>query len=677
MQITCRLVAIAGLAVASVAVAQPTTFVDLGTVNVPTDPHSQEYLETSAIFDYENENFTVKWLKVTFTQPISGNDYVDVFSYTSDPSTPIVMAWYDNLGSLITFDDQDGTQAGGSGLSFGSTAERVPFNNPSSQGQDGTFAAGTYWIALVAGPVGSAATLGDSDWSVTTTASVPVGFGGDGTTYFETGAVAGNTSPVPSPANDDCSNALVVSENAGNTPAWTGSNFGASLDGVSPCYPSPSSGVITAKDIWFSYVPTVTGWVNVSAIAEGDTSNSAVLSLFGNGCGTIATRCSGGGFIDFGTGTRMALQVQQGVPVLFSLSQRGGYWGGTLTLNINALPAPCTLQTPAGAVTEPESCGDAINEGCGTLPIQFGTISPGQTVAGTIFSTVTSGDRDWYEFTLAQAARVTVTSQSQMPAEVALFSPEFQPGICFGPTPILLRNRNILNPCVVQTGNTIVEPGTYRVAITPLYRDGFSCGSGYNNYWISLATQPCDQPVVTVEPVDVVGCVGGNVTLSANFTSIDPINSYQWQYGVNLEGEPPELIYWNDLFDGEFSDVYSLAQVTGAGTPTLTITGVDAEMSEVVAFRLRATSCAGKNTRDALFTLQSPPACAPGCDTIDFNGNAVFPEDQDVIDFFNVLAGGECPTGTCSDIDFNNNGVFPEDQDVIDFFNVLAGGECP
>ena len=71
-------------------------------------------------------------------------------------------------------------------------------------------------------------------------------------------------------------------------------------------------------------------------------------------------------------------------------------------------------------------------------------------------------------------------------------------------------------------------------------------------------------------------------------------------------------------------------------------------------------------------------ASVPGtpCDTIDFNGNSVFPEDQDVIDFFTVLAGGECPTSTCNDIDFNNNGVFPEDQDVIDFFTVLAGGLC-
>jgi hypothetical protein len=65
-----------------------------------------------------------------------------------------------------------------------------------------------------------------------------------------------------------------------------------------------------------------------------------------------------------------------------------------------------------------------------------------------------------------------------------------------------------------------------------------------------------------------------------------------------------------------------------------------------------------------------------GCDSIDFNGNGVFPEDQDVIDFFTILAGGPCDTGTCGDIDFNNNGVFPEDQDVVDFFNVLAGGAC-
>ncbi|MFN5943892.1 MAG: hypothetical protein ACK46I_02310 [Phycisphaerae bacterium] len=69
------------------------------------------------------------------------------------------------------------------------------------------------------------------------------------------------------------------------------------------------------------------------------------------------------------------------------------------------------------------------------------------------------------------------------------------------------------------------------------------------------------------------------------------------------------------------------------------------------------------------------------CDLTDFNRNGIFPEDQDVVDFLTVLAGGDPDTCDvvlgCSDIDFNNNGVFPEERDIIDFFNVLAGGACP
>ncbi|HLP82891.1 MAG TPA: LamG-like jellyroll fold domain-containing protein [Phycisphaerales bacterium] len=76
------------------------------------------------------------------------------------------------------------------------------------------------------------------------------------------------------------------------------------------------------------------------------------------------------------------------------------------------------------------------------------------------------------------------------------------------------------------------------------------------------------------------------------------------------------------------------------------------------------------------FAGATSPDFGPGpCDSIDFNRNGVFPEDQDVTDFFTALAGDSC--STCADIDFNNNGVYPEDQDIIDFFTVLAGGACP
>jgi hypothetical protein len=73
------------------------------------------------------------------------------------------------------------------------------------------------------------------------------------------------------------------------------------------------------------------------------------------------------------------------------------------------------------------------------------------------------------------------------------------------------------------------------------------------------------------------------------------------------------------------------------------------------------------------FTLDS---CEPSCDSIDFNGDSLFPDDSDLIEFLTVLAGGACSTGTCSDIDFNNDGLFPDDSDLISFLSVLAGGDC-
>ncbi len=91
------------------------------------------------------------------------------------------------------------------------------------------------------------------------------------------------------------------------------------------------------------------------------------------------------------------------------------------------------------------------------------------------------------------------------------------------------------------------------------------------------------------------------------------------------------------------------------------------------AFSLKSSATTTANTPNNRVSLMRVLAVA-ACDDIDFNNNGVFPEDQDVIDFFNVLSGATCDE--CNDIDFNNNQVFPEDQDVIDFFTVLAGGEC-
>jgi hypothetical protein len=65
-----------------------------------------------------------------------------------------------------------------------------------------------------------------------------------------------------------------------------------------------------------------------------------------------------------------------------------------------------------------------------------------------------------------------------------------------------------------------------------------------------------------------------------------------------------------------------------------------------------------------------------GCDSIDFNADTLFPDDNDLVAFLTVLAGGDCPTSACGDIDFNNDGLFPDDSDLVSFLTVLAGGNC-
>ncbi|MFO0832423.1 MAG: LamG domain-containing protein [Phycisphaerales bacterium] len=75
------------------------------------------------------------------------------------------------------------------------------------------------------------------------------------------------------------------------------------------------------------------------------------------------------------------------------------------------------------------------------------------------------------------------------------------------------------------------------------------------------------------------------------------------------------------------------------------------------------------------FAAQAPAAGAC-CDSIDFNGDGLFPDTQDIEDFLSVFAGGPCSTGTCADIDFNNDDLFPDTADIDALLSVFSGGPC-
>ncbi len=83
--------------------------------------------------------------------------------------------------------------------------------------------------------------------------------------------------------------------------------------------------------------------------------------------------------------------------------------------------------------------------------------------------------------------------------------------------------------------------------------------------------------------------------------------------------------------------------------------------------------------RSAIVSMQLP--VVPVCDSIDFDNDGLFPEDEDLLDLLAVLAGGQCERerwglGLCNDIDINNDGLFPSDEDLVGYLRLLAGGNC-
>jgi hypothetical protein len=196
------------------------------------------------------------------------------------------------------------------------------------------------------------------------------------------------------------------------------------------------------------------------------------------------------------------------------------------------------------------------------------------------------------------------------------------------------------------TGVTSADNGTYECIATG------PCGS-----IMSPATTVTVASPVTIssQPQPINACEGGTASFSVTTTG-GPVATYRWRKGTT----PIDIV-----------------ANPSAATATLTLNNVTiADQGFYSCVITNACSQQPTNTAPLTILSGSSPACQPACDSIDFNGNGVFPEDQDVLDYVDVLAGGECPTGTCNDIDFNNNGVFPEDQDLTDFFTVLAGGNC-
>lgn len=649
---TLKMIRISAVMVASLmgasAQAQPTQFVNLGTLTPPASPsYARQTFADSELLPAQT--LTVHWVRFEIAAPIANDLYLELDSrnYTD---LPITFALYNNTGALVVADDTDGSFGNTAGLSFGSTAERVPWVGPVARGQDGPLAVGVYWLAVVAGSQ-SEITLGPT-WGVSTPRTYEVGFD-EGQLFAETGVFGGNLTAFPRPGNDDCANAVTITENAGLTPAWSGTSLGASGDAASTCHPNVPN--LSTKDVWLNYVPSLTGWVTMTLSGGSGGAITPILTRYSAGCGSSQVRCAGGGSFASNVGTRLTFPVVAGEPVLLSAALRAGEWGA-MSLSITPVGAPCNLQTPANSIREIESeCGSNSNDGCiGTLR-NFDLIQLGETVSGRLFNTRTSNDIDYFSLVLSAPTTFRITARSQLPFDVLLRT--VNSAGCPGTIVARASSLSYADLCQPIT-ITQAAGGRFLISISHNARDEFNCTTEYGEYWISIDDVACELPTYTTQPTSVQVCAGGTATFTAatNGTGTEPRG---WEWERTTGGTP----VWIPVSNGIFSAAGSAATLSGATTGTLQISGVDA--AAAVRFRATVQACAVAPSRPAALSLQASAACT--C-RADFNGD----QTVSVPDIFAFL-GAFFDNSITADVD--NSGSVTV-QDVFAFLVLWFAG-CP
>lgn len=306
--------------------------------------------------------------------------------------------------------------------------------------------------------------------------------------------------------DDNCAGATPIPVGSTCNP-MNFSNFGATDSGIAACAGTADD------DIWFSFVAPASGAVNVQV--AGSAAFDAVIETFSGTCNGLTSIGCGDLTIEGGAETSFLSGLTPGQTYFVRVFD--WYQGAAPTNNFTICitsATPCSLSVPGGAVPETEACGGDLNGGCNSTPAVYQNITCGQTVSGTAWASGTNRDTDWYQFTLASAATVTLSAAAQFPFTVGFVNV----ANCTAPT--FIANTSGSN-CGVVTLSQVLQPGTYAAIILPSDFSNIPCGSGFNNYYLTLSIPPIVPTITSGGPTSF--CQGGSVQLTSSQAS-----SYAW-----------------------------------------------------------------------------------------------------------------------------------------------------
>ncbi len=168
---------------------------------------------------------------------------------------------------------------------------------------------------------------------------------------------------------------------------------------------------------------------------------------------------------------------------------------GSYFLEVYQNLLPCELECPAGAVDEQEPCGADLNGGCLVTPAAFEPLTDGVTVCGTAWADGGTRDTDWYELVLTQPAVLTLDCVTDFEGVFGLVE-QIEPGVpgCDNTTGYISPWTSTAE-CEPDTLTTDCLPGgTYYMFVTHLSLYEAPCGSGANDYQLTVTGQGCLEP---------------------------------------------------------------------------------------------------------------------------------------------------------------------------------------
>ncbi len=282
---------------------------------------------------------------------------------------------------------------------------------------------------------------------------------------------------------------------------------------------------------------------------------------------------------------------------------------------------------------------------------------------GAAIGTLTPTSPDHYDFTIPMIVDMAAT---------ATLNGVEQP-VDPQPVPIVLTGTIVVSggTATVTASTTIADvqsqPGPF--TLDPLAFDDPVCTS---HLVINVLLASIDTDISSTATLAANGtrtCISATALGQAQTHTVTEGQDTSFEFGSS--GTGPLSFQWRKGTAVLQNGAGPLGTIFGATTSTLQIQGCTAAATGQYTCTV-SNACGSGVSAPSTLTV-NPPA---GCDSIDFNGDTLFPDVQDITDFIGVFGGAPCPTGTCGDIDFNNDDLFPDIADIESLISVFGGGAC-